>query len=100
MAPLRLSPDMCHQLGTPNPALIVNGRLPRAPPRMHDAFQTGSLTGFREQSFFSPPKARSMGHPHVLSGDLLHSTLRRLQNEMISKTPGHLTSDLYQLPKG
>ena len=100
MAPLRLGPNMCHYLGTPNPALIVNGRLPCAPPRMHDAFQTGSLTDFREQSFFSPPKARSMGHPHVLLGDLLHSTLRCLQNEMTSKTLGRLTSDLYQLPKG
>ena len=78
VTPFRLCPDMCHQLGAPNPTQIVNARLPQAPSRIHDTFQIGFLTGFRWQSFFSLPKARSMGHPHVLLGGLLQSALRHL----------------------
>ena len=65
MASLRLCPNMFHQLGTSSLDLIVNGQLPRALPRLHDAFQTGSLTVFRRQSFFLLPKTRSMGHPDI-----------------------------------
>ena len=90
VASLRLFSARRNQLGTPNPALGVNGRLPCAPLRMHDAFEAGSLVGFHEQSFFIPPKVHSMGHLFILSGDLLRSALCRLQNEVTSKPPGLL----------
>ena len=38
MASLRLCPDTFHQLGTSSSDPIVNGQLPRALPRLHDAF--------------------------------------------------------------
>ena len=79
-----------NQLGTPNPALGVNGRLPCAPLRMHDVFEAGSLVSFHEQSFFIPPKVHSMGHLSVISGDLLRFAPCRLQNEVTSKQPGLL----------
>ena len=91
--------DVFYPLGTSSLDPTVNGQLPHALPRLHDAFQTGSLTILRGQSFFFPSKARSMGHPHVFLGDLPPSTLHHLHNKVTSETPGRPTSNLHQSPK-
>ena len=87
--------DVFYQLGTSSLDPTVNGQLPHALPRLHDEFQTVSLTILREQSLFFPLKTCSMGHPHVFSIDLPRSTLRRLQNQATSETPGRPTRNLY-----
>ena len=95
VASLRLCPNVFHQLGTSNSDQTVNGRLPHALLRLHDEFQTVSLTVLRGQSLFFPLKTCSMGHPHVFSIDLPRSALRRPQNQATSEMPGHPTSNLY-----
>ena len=99
VASLRLCSDVFHQLGTSSPDPIVNGQLPRALPRLQNAFQIGSLTIFCRQSFFLLPKARLMGHPYVFLGDLLRFALCRLQSKVTSETPSRPTNNLYQSPK-
>ena len=95
-ASLHLCLDVFHQLGTSSPDSTVNSRLPHDLPRLHDAFQIGSLTVFYGQSFFFPSKACSMRHPHVFSGSLSRFALCRLQNKAISEMLGRTISNLYQ----
>ena len=100
VASLRLCLDVFHQLGTSSSDAAVNGRLPHALPILSNAFQTMSLIILLRQSLFLPSRAHSIGQPHVFSGDLPRSALRRPQNQAAREALGRLTNDLYQPLKG